>query len=487
MALNFENEIPEWKNSGVEPSNELRTKGFTGGYKPPATVFNWFWSLVQKCITELQTKLKTHADSTSNPHNVTKAQIGLGKVDNTADKDKNVLSATKLTTARKINNVSFNGTSDITVDIVRYRIQGTADNRYDLNNVITPGEYWGAGGNFAINFPEYDADKKPNIGGFALKVYQSGGLGRLQVFINDVCMWFRVSSNVDIESNTAIWKDWICLSKVGHTHSNTEITGLGNCATRNLATTVAQGNANPVTSSAVYSAISNIKTNNRTHIVIATYDTKNPLKSNADYTCTETNATDILKQAIISIGEGGKIELLDGTYNLSYSAGSFNIYKSITIEGQGFKTVINQPADTVAGETMPIFDITAANISIRNMMLSASRVTSPAAIITQSAQGAIYDNVFFIRNTHESEPYSVCIEGTGDCKYTRIQNCRVYKDFKGESVMFDYLSCTDFSGVIGANISSGYDNIGIRFKNETHKNATAIYGHSNIDIKTKEV
>lgn len=26
---------------------------------------------MQKCITELQTKLKTHADSTSNPHNVT--------------------------------------------------------------------------------------------------------------------------------------------------------------------------------------------------------------------------------------------------------------------------------------------------------------------------------------------------------------------------------------------------------------------------------
>lgn len=226
MALNFDNEIPEWKNSGVEPSNELRTKGFTGGYKPPATVFNWFWSLVQKCITELQTKLKTHADSTSNPHNVTKTQIGLGNVDNTADKNKNVLSATKLTTARKINGSTFNGTSDITIDIIRYRIQGTADNRYDLNDVITPGEYWGAGGNFAINFPDYDADKKPNIGGFTLKVYQSGGLGRLQVFINDVCMWFRVSSNVDIESNTAIWKDWICLSKVGHTHNIVDVNNL---------------------------------------------------------------------------------------------------------------------------------------------------------------------------------------------------------------------------------------------------------------------
>ncbi len=65
MALNFDNEIPEWKNEGVEPSEELREKGFTGGYKPPATVFNWFWSKVQKCIAELQNKLKGHDEKLS--------------------------------------------------------------------------------------------------------------------------------------------------------------------------------------------------------------------------------------------------------------------------------------------------------------------------------------------------------------------------------------------------------------------------------------
>ncbi len=47
MALDFNNKIPEWKNEGIEPTKELKEKGFTGGYKPPATVFNWFWSLVQ--------------------------------------------------------------------------------------------------------------------------------------------------------------------------------------------------------------------------------------------------------------------------------------------------------------------------------------------------------------------------------------------------------------------------------------------------------
>ena len=53
--------------------------------------------------------------TTGNPHGTTKADVGLGDVDNTADANKNVLSATKLTTARNINGVSFDGTADITV------------------------------------------------------------------------------------------------------------------------------------------------------------------------------------------------------------------------------------------------------------------------------------------------------------------------------------------------------------------------------------
>jgi len=44
-----------------------------------------------------------------------RSSIGLGSVDNTADSAKNVLSATKLTTARTINGVSFDGTANITV------------------------------------------------------------------------------------------------------------------------------------------------------------------------------------------------------------------------------------------------------------------------------------------------------------------------------------------------------------------------------------
>lgn len=55
-----------------------------------------------------------HSQLTSgNPHNVTKSDVGLGNVDNTADANKNVLSATKLTTPATIDGVSFDGSAGI--------------------------------------------------------------------------------------------------------------------------------------------------------------------------------------------------------------------------------------------------------------------------------------------------------------------------------------------------------------------------------------
>lgn len=62
-----------------------------------------------------QTDLTAHTNSKVNPHEVTKTQVGLGNVDNTADSDKSVASAAKLTFAKTINGVSFDGTANITV------------------------------------------------------------------------------------------------------------------------------------------------------------------------------------------------------------------------------------------------------------------------------------------------------------------------------------------------------------------------------------
>lgn len=50
---------------------------------------------LQEDITEVQDQLTNHINNKENPHTVTKAQIGLGNVDNTADLDKPISTATQ--------------------------------------------------------------------------------------------------------------------------------------------------------------------------------------------------------------------------------------------------------------------------------------------------------------------------------------------------------------------------------------------------------
>lgn len=68
--------------------------------------------------------ISLHLVDTDNPHGVTADQISLGNVDNTADADKVVLSASKLTTARNISGVSFDGTQDIDIPEATVSVSG---------------------------------------------------------------------------------------------------------------------------------------------------------------------------------------------------------------------------------------------------------------------------------------------------------------------------------------------------------------------------
>lgn len=66
-----------------------------------------------------------------------KADVGLSLADNTADASKSVLSATKLTTARTINGVSFNGSTDITINAVDSTARIASSEKGVANGVAT--------------------------------------------------------------------------------------------------------------------------------------------------------------------------------------------------------------------------------------------------------------------------------------------------------------------------------------------------------------
>ena len=52
--MDFKNKMPEWKNEGNEPSETLKTNGFAGTDRLPATILNWFMALATGGISELQ-------------------------------------------------------------------------------------------------------------------------------------------------------------------------------------------------------------------------------------------------------------------------------------------------------------------------------------------------------------------------------------------------------------------------------------------------
>lgn len=115
--------------NGVKPLLQTGELGFdnfaSGGDIGRVYVGTGSSNIAQAKKSEVVTvdgKVDTHVARINNPHAVTKAQVGLGNVDNTSDSSKNVLSASKLTTARTITltgdvtgSVSFDGTANANI------------------------------------------------------------------------------------------------------------------------------------------------------------------------------------------------------------------------------------------------------------------------------------------------------------------------------------------------------------------------------------
>jgi len=100
--------------TGSEPANTLVTKSYAEGYAD--TVVGDEATARADADTALQSDIDTkaaasalasHVSNTSNPHNVTKAQIGLGNVENTSDASKPVSTATQTALDAKQNALGY--------------------------------------------------------------------------------------------------------------------------------------------------------------------------------------------------------------------------------------------------------------------------------------------------------------------------------------------------------------------------------------------
>lgn len=86
--MSFNEKLPEWNNTGVEPPQSKKDEGFSPGEKPPAQWFNWLLNRIYKAIQELREKVVVKVagkDLSSNDY-TTEEKIKLGGISKQATK-----------------------------------------------------------------------------------------------------------------------------------------------------------------------------------------------------------------------------------------------------------------------------------------------------------------------------------------------------------------------------------------------------------------
>jgi len=76
-----------------------------------ASLVNYDDTEVKEDISDIETSLNSHKSDKANPHEVTKAQVGLGNVDNTSDANKPISTATQAALDNKVDKVDGKGLS----------------------------------------------------------------------------------------------------------------------------------------------------------------------------------------------------------------------------------------------------------------------------------------------------------------------------------------------------------------------------------------
>ena len=145
---------------------------------------------------------------------LSKSKVGLSNVDNTADSTKNVLSASKLTTARNINGVAFDGLHNITITANPTATRLTDEN---LDDITTPGEYFAVGNNAVTNKPS-------GVDAFSLQVFRSAEGWYEQVIIGSNLLSGKIYQRRRM--GTA-WSSWTSVYSELFKPSKSDV-GLGN-------------------------------------------------------------------------------------------------------------------------------------------------------------------------------------------------------------------------------------------------------------------
>lgn len=98
--------------------------------------------LIQKLdLKAAASSLNEHIEDNNNPHNVTKAQLGLSNVDNTSDINKPISNATQLALNQKVSNVKVNGQSVVEGGVANVNVPTLTSDLTNDSGFITEADF----------------------------------------------------------------------------------------------------------------------------------------------------------------------------------------------------------------------------------------------------------------------------------------------------------------------------------------------------------
>lgn len=309
--------------------------------------------------------LNTHTSDTSNPHGVTKEQVGLGNVDNTSDIDKPVSTATQEALDGK------SPKNHAAAGFLYGKGTGTLHGHVRLSDSVTSSVATSDKGIAATPYAVKTAYDKAVEGVNAAEKAQETADGKLDA--NFVSNGY---AGIDEVTTTLsdMWSDRV---------------------------------APPTT------------------ITVSSSTSKHMLT--ADYYCNGANDQTVIQQAIDALpSTGGKIVLLEGTYNIS---GQINVNKpNVTICGMGNSTVLQRKFD---GNN--VIYVTSANCELAYFKVDGDSATyTNTANCNIQTYGAGYQNIHDITTVNATD----CgIKIRNVCHYSNIYN--ISADGNKIGILFD--------------------------------------------------
>ena len=343
--MNFNNSLPEWKNTGTEPSDSLKNDGFKAGYEPSANVFNWFWSLVSKCITEIQSKLsneetaRTEADKNLQQPTFTEASTRVniasgetlstlfgkikkffanlkpvaftGSYSDLSNKPTSMQNPNSLTLTMNGSATSYNGSATASKSWYAPTSAGTTG--YNLISNGSGAPIW--------QQPPYAVcPDSPSISDRRLSITNFKLLTGVRVLVRFTYPFAGTQGKVTLNVNSTGAKEVKLLRADG---SYDAITQYNSWSTNEIVEFVYDGT--------YWVALSSDKqfVSGKPSVITVGSST---VTRYCDFKCSGTDDDIVIQKAMDSLTDGGKIILLEGTYNLS---SRLLQKKNVVIEGQG--------------------------------------------------------------------------------------------------------------------------------------------------------